>query len=373
MKLERFGSIPGACRPTLAKNEGSYHLAHVVQRSLRAGFSLVIAFAMALGVLLTSVHHGGRATMPSQPRKAEAVRHADLAATIAEHGHSHDEGEPSEQIPGHVHGHNAADHLHEMADRLSVDRARNAGLRAHQPDSRPVSWPIPAHPNGLERPPRTVRRSMSAAVSAAIHHRRTIGTSMKRPSIGGRCGLRHSAASRASLPLVLLLASLAPAIAHGVAEGDKGYIQEISGIHLMPFVYLGAKHMMTGYDHLLFLFGVVFFLYRMKHVAIYVSLFALGHSTTMLLGVYFNIGMNAYIIDAIIGLSVVYKALDNMGAYQRWFGVPAEHQGRDADLRPVPRLWPLDQDPGLQRRSRTAWCLTCWRSMSASRSARSWP
>ena len=79
--------------------------------------------------------------------------------------------------------------------------------------------------------------------------------------------------------------------------------------------------MVTGYDHLLFLFGVVFFLYRMKHVAIYVSLFALGHSTTMLLGVYLNIGMNAYVIDAIIGLSVVYKALDNMGAYQRWFGV----------------------------------------------------
>ncbi len=133
---------------------------------------------------------------------------------------------------------------------------------------------------------------------------------MQRPFIGGRCR-PHSAASHASLPLLLLLASLAPAIAHGVAEGDKGYIQEISGINLMPFVYLGAKHMMTGYDHLLFLFGVVFFLYRMKHV----------HSTTMLLGVYFNIGMNAYIIDAIIGLSVVYKALDNMGAYQRWFGV----------------------------------------------------
>jgi hypothetical protein len=143
---------------------------------------------------------------------------------------------------------------------------------------------------------------------------------MQRPSIGGRSGLR-SAASHASLPLALLLASVVPAIAHGVAEGDKGYIQEISGINLMPFVYLGAKHMMTGYDHLLFLIGVVFFLYRMKHVAIYVSLFALGHSTTMLLGVYFNIGMNAYIIDAIIGLSVVYKALDNMGAYQRWFGV----------------------------------------------------
>jgi hypothetical protein len=78
--------------------------------------------------------------------------------------------------------------------------------------------------------------------------------------------------------------------------------------------------MVTGYDHLLFLFGVVFFLYRMQHVALYVSLFALGHSMTMLLGVYLNWNVNAYVIDAIIGLSVVYKALDNLGAYQRWFG-----------------------------------------------------
>ncbi len=109
-------------------------------------------------------------------------------------------------------------------------------------------------------------------------------------------------------------------MAHAVAEGDKGYIQEITGIHLLPFVYLGAKHMVTGYDHILFLLGVVFFLYRAKHVALYVSLFAIGHSTTMLLGVYFHVGINSYLIDAIIGLSVVYKALDNLGAYQRWFG-----------------------------------------------------
>jgi len=118
---------------------------------------------------------------------------------------------------------------------------------------------------------------------------------------------------------VAVLATSA-ALAHAVAEGDKGYIQEISGVHLLPFIYLGAKHMVTGYDHILFLLGVVFFLYRLNHVALYVSLFALGHSTTMLLGVYFNVGINSYLIDAIIGLSVVYKALDNLGAYQRWFG-----------------------------------------------------
>ncbi|MBN9505144.1 MAG: HupE/UreJ family protein [Altererythrobacter sp.] len=110
------------------------------------------------------------------------------------------------------------------------------------------------------------------------------------------------------------------AFAHAVAEGDKGYIQEISGVHLLEFMYLGAKHMVTGYDHILFLLGIIFFLYRMKHIALYVSLFAIGHSTTMLLGVFFDFGINSYIIDAIIGFSIVYKALDNLGAFQSWFG-----------------------------------------------------
>lgn len=120
--------------------------------------------------------------------------------------------------------------------------------------------------------------------------------------------------------LLAILVSQGAAFAHAVAEGDKGYIQEITGINLLPFAYLGAKHMITGYDHLLFLAGVIFFLYRLQHIAIYVTLFAIGHSTTMILGVYFNISISAYLIDAIIGLSVVYKALDNLGAYQRWFG-----------------------------------------------------
>ncbi len=121
--------------------------------------------------------------------------------------------------------------------------------------------------------------------------------------------------------VAVLFALAEPVLAHAVAEGDKGYIQEIYGIHLIPFTYLGAKHMMTGYDHILFLFGVIFFLYRMKHIAIYVTLFAIGHSSTMLIGVIFNFGINSFLIDAIIGLSIIYKALDNIGAYQRWFGV----------------------------------------------------
>ena len=135
------------------------------------------------------------------------------------------------------------------------------------------------------------------------------------PRLFGAAPLMHLLAGG----LLWLLA--AAAHAHGVADGDKGYIQEISGTHLLPFLYLGAKHMVTGYDHLLFLAGVIFFLYKLKDIALYVSLFAVGHSVTMLYGVYAGVNVNAYLIDAIIGLSVVYKALDNLGAYQRWFGV----------------------------------------------------
>ena len=127
-----------------------------------------------------------------------------------------------------------------------------------------------------------------------------------------------------ALIFVALFAALAVFIpdagAHGVTAGDKGYIQESSGSLTLPFIYLGAKHMVTGYDHLLFLFGVVFFLYRFRDVGVYVSLFAVGHTVTLLLGTLMEISVGAYLIDAIIGFSIVYKALDNMGAYQRWFG-----------------------------------------------------
>src|SRR5688572_11616726 len=133
-------------------------------------------------------------------------------------------------------------------------------------------------------------------------------------------------AARISWP-ALAMTSLAlllvpgEALAHGVAAGDKGYIQEIVGVHLIPFAYLGAKHMVTGYDHLLFLLGVIFFLYRLKDIGVYVTLFAVGHSTTLLFGVLTGVSVSSFLIDAIIGLSVVYKALDNLGAFQRWFGV----------------------------------------------------
>ena len=118
----------------------------------------------------------------------------------------------------------------------------------------------------------------------------------------------------------LLLFGPSEAFAHGVAEGDKGFIEQSSGVLIIPFIYLGAKHMVTGYDHLLFLFGVIFFLYRLREIGIYVSLFAVGHSATLMFGVLTGVSVSSYLIDAIIGLSVVYKALDNLGGFKRWLG-----------------------------------------------------
>jgi len=117
----------------------------------------------------------------------------------------------------------------------------------------------------------------------------------------------------------VLVAALWPdaAAAHGVSKRDADFVQTIDGVAIGPFLYLGAKHMVTGYDHLLFLVGVIFFLYRLKDVLLYVSLFTLGHSMTLLGGVLGDVRANAHIIDAVIGLSVVYKAFENMGGFER--------------------------------------------------------
>ncbi len=105
--------------------------------------------------------------------------------------------------------------------------------------------------------------------------------------------------------------------AHGVSGEDVAFLESVTGFSFFPYMYLGAKHMFTGYDHLLFLAGVIFFLYRMKDVALYVSLFAVGHSLTLLVGILGGIRADAYIVDAIIGLSVVYKGFENIGGFKR--------------------------------------------------------
>ncbi len=141
------------------------------------------------------------------------------------------------------------------------------------------------------------------------------------------------------LPGVALLALPLYLYGHGVEEGDASFIQSQTGFHFWPYLYLGAKHMVTGYDHLLFLAGVVFFLYRPKDVATYVTLFALGHSLTLVTGVYFDIPANAYLIDAVIGFSVVYKAFENIGGFS--------HIGYEPDSRIAVAIFGLFHGFGL--------------------------
>lgn len=133
---------------------------------------------------------------------------------------------------------------------------------------------------------------------------------------------RHrQAIANIALAALMIAGACSPAFAHGLAGKDAAFVSASNGVDIIPFMYLGAKHMVTGYDHLLFIFGVIFFLYRIRDVAIYVTLFSIGHSITLMAGVLLDIRMNAFIIDAIIGLSVVYKAFDNLGGFRIVFGV----------------------------------------------------
>src|SRR5512134_2852114 len=97
---------------------------------------------------------------------------------------------------------------------------------------------------------------------------------------------------------LIVLFAAGVARAHGIAGDDQAFLLRATGAHIGPYIYLGAKHMVTGYDHLLFLAGVIFFLYRLKDVALYVTLFAIGHSTTLLLGVLAGWHVDAYLVDA---------------------------------------------------------------------------
>src|SRR6516165_405610 len=120
--------------------------------------------------------------------------------------------------------------------------------------------------------------------------------------------------------IILSLVFPTPASAHNVSKRDATFVASNRGAAIAAFLYLGAKHMVTGYDHLAFLVGVIFFLYRLKDVVQYVSLFTLGHSITLLAGVLGGVHANSYLVDAIIGFSVVYKAFDNMDGFKRFFG-----------------------------------------------------
>ena len=132
-------------------------------------------------------------------------------------------------------------------------------------------------------------RALDQAPCGKQHdHNQVSGYSHQCFSFRASCPIRgmlaaHEASTTLRSTRSVALALLpALALAHGVSSRDALFVAGVKGVNFGPFMYLGAKHMVTGYDHLLFLAGVIFFLYRLKDVALYVTLFAVGHSTTLL-------------------------------------------------------------------------------------------
>lgn len=118
--------------------------------------------------------------------------------------------------------------------------------------------------------------------------------------------------------LALIFFSGSQAFAHGMSASDK---QRILDAGLPEFVWLGAKHMVTGYDHLLFLFGVIFFLTKFKDIVKFVTAFTLGHSITLIFATFLGIKANYYLIDAVIAMTVIYKGFDNIGGFKKYFNM----------------------------------------------------
>ena len=118
--------------------------------------------------------------------------------------------------------------------------------------------------------------------------------------------------------LLLFLAAPWPALAHGISEADKQRMLE--GGYLQ-YIGLGATHMLTGYDHLLFLLGVVFFLTTFKDITKFITVFTIGHCITLVLATFFRITFNYWLIDAVIAVSVMYKGFDNNGGFQKHLGM----------------------------------------------------
>ncbi|MFT6071008.1 MAG: hypothetical protein ACJAT2_002857 [Bacteriovoracaceae bacterium] len=116
----------------------------------------------------------------------------------------------------------------------------------------------------------------------------------------------------------LTLFMSANTFAHGIsAEARQAMIE---GGYLR-YIFLGAEHMITGYDHLLFLFGVIFFLKTFKDIVKFISVFTLGHSITLILATFMGITANYWLVDAVIALSVCYKGFDNNEGFQNYFGM----------------------------------------------------
>ncbi len=128
------------------------------------------------------------------------------------------------------------------------------------------------------------------------------------------------------LKLNLIVAALflvflpAIALAHGISEEDKAAL--LSGGYIQ-YMWLGASHMVTGYDHLLFIFGVIFFLTGFKDIVKYITIFTVGHSLTLVFATILGITANYFLVDAVIALSVCYKGFDNLDGFKKYLKMPS--------------------------------------------------
>lgn len=116
------------------------------------------------------------------------------------------------------------------------------------------------------------------------------------------------------LILIVIIAFPLVGMAHGVSSSDQGILDNGD---LLSYIYVGAKHMLTGYDHLLFLAGVVFYLKGFKDILKFITVFTIGHCITLIGATYLEIRINEHFIDAVIALSVVYKGFENLGGFKR--------------------------------------------------------
>ena len=103
--------------------------------------------------------------------------------------------------------------------------------------------------------------------------------------------------------------------AHDVTSADQ---ETLNNGGLLSYVWVGAKHMITGYDHLLFLAGVIFFLKKFKDILKFITAFTIGHCVTLIGATYLQIQVNEYFIDAVIALSVLYKGFENLKGFERY-------------------------------------------------------
>ncbi len=115
------------------------------------------------------------------------------------------------------------------------------------------------------------------------------------------------------LPLLLFPVLL---LAHGVSDADQ---EILSGGGLPAYIYVGAKHMVTGYDHLLFLAGVIFYLSGFRDIVRFITVFTIGHCITLISATYLGIRADEHLVDAVIALSVLYKGFENLGGFEKLF------------------------------------------------------